>query len=160
MTEHYLFKEWVRRKNGGVICTNENIINEQKKIFKSVLTMMKNNLLSGGSILNISLPVNIFKRESHLVSIGRDFCYAPVFFDRVGVNIEPSPLERVKYATLLCISVGTLGISMDKPFNPILGETLQLWLGGCPMYLEQISHHPPIGSYYMVGRGYKITGQI
>ena len=28
------------------------------------------------------------------------------------------------------------------------------------MYLEQISHHPPIGSYYFVGRGYKIYGQI
>lgn len=97
--------------------------------------MMKNNLLSGGSILNISLPVNIFKRESHLESIARDFCYAPLFFERMGVNFKADPIERVKYATLLCISVGTLGISMDKPFNPILGETLQVWIGGCPMYL-------------------------
>ena len=28
------------------------------------------------------------------------------------------------------------------------------------MYLEQISHHPPIGCYYLVGRGYKIYGSI
>lgn len=49
-------------KNGGVLCVNEAIINEQKKIFKSVLTMMKNNLLNGTNILNISLPVNIFKK--------------------------------------------------------------------------------------------------
>ena len=28
------------------------------------------------------------------------------------------------------------------------------------MFLEQISHHPPIGSFYMVGRGYKLYGQV
>lgn len=28
------------------------------------------------------------------------------------------------------------------------------------MYLEQISHHPPISSYYFVGRGYKVYGKI
>ena len=50
------------------------------------------------------------------MSIARDFCYAPMLFD--GVK---DPLERVKAATLLAISVGTLGISIDKPFNPILG---------------------------------------
>ena len=155
MADHYLCKEWVRRKEGGVICTNETIINEQKKMFKHVITTFGNNILKGGSILNISLPVNIFKKESHLESIARDFCYAPLFFD--GLTDR---LERVKFATLLAISVGTLGISRDKPFTPILGETLQLWIGGCPIYLEQISHHPPIGSYYMQGRGYKIYGCI
>lgn len=56
--------------------------------------------------------------------------------------------------------MGTLGISMQKPFNPILGETLQLRIDGCPIYLEQISHHPPIGAYYFQGRGYRIHGQI
>ena len=28
------------------------------------------------------------------------------------------------------------------------------------MYLQQINHHSPIGSYYFVGNGYKIFGQI
>lgn len=69
-------------------------------------------------------------------------------------------MERVKYATLLAISVGTLGISLQKPFNPILGETIQLRIDGCPIYLEQISHHPPIGAYYFQGRSYRIHGQI
>lgn len=69
-------------------------------------------------------------------------------------------LERVKYSTLLAISIGTVGILMDKPFNPILGETIQLWLDGCPLYVEQISHHPPLSSYYMVGRGYTMHGII
>lgn len=43
-----------------------------------------------------------------------------MMFDKIAHN-GGDPLERVKYATLLAVSVGTLGISMQKPFNPILG---------------------------------------
>lgn len=28
------------------------------------------------------------------------------------------------------------------------------------MYFEQISHHPPVSSYYFLGRGYKIYGSV
>ncbi len=37
---------------------------------------------------------------------------------------------------------------------------MQVWIDGCPVYLEQISHHPPIAAYYMIGRGYKAYGSI
>ncbi len=33
-------------------------------------------------------------------------------------------------------------------------------IDGCPIYAEQISHHPPISCFYMIGRGYKIFGAI
>eukprot|EP00343_Euplotes_focardii_P003461 CAMPEP_0205813780 /NCGR_PEP_ID=MMETSP0205-20121125/18569_1 /ASSEMBLY_ACC=CAM_ASM_000278 /TAXON_ID=36767 /ORGANISM="Euplotes focardii, Strain TN1" /LENGTH=233 /DNA_ID=CAMNT_0053096471 /DNA_START=1883 /DNA_END=2581 /DNA_ORIENTATION=- len=37
-----------------------------------------------------------------------------------------------------------------KPFNPILGETFQgYWPDGTKIYIEHISHHPPI-SYFQV----------
>lgn len=156
MTEHYLFKDWSRRKDGGVLCKNEELVNNQKRLFKDLISRLGSNILKKGTgVLNISLPVIVFKKESHLFSIARDFCYAPLLFENVT-----DKLERIKYATVLALSVGTLGISMEKPFNPLLGETFQGWIGGCPIYLEQISHHPPIGSYYFVGRGYKIYGQI
>jgi hypothetical protein len=69
-------------------------------------------------------------------------------------------LERFKSCVSFAISNCILGISIKKPFNPILGETFQCWIGGCPLYMEQISHHPPISSYYFKGRGYVITGSI
>lgn len=47
---------------------------------------------------------------------------------------------------------------MEKPFNPILGETFQAWVSGCPAYAEQISHHPPICSLLFYGRGYVLSG--
>lgn len=47
MKSHYLFKEWVRVKNGGVVCTNEAIINVQKNLFKSTITKMGRSILKG-----------------------------------------------------------------------------------------------------------------
>ncbi len=41
-----------------------------------------------------------------------------------------------------------------------MGETYQGYVDGCPLFIEQISHHPPISAYYMVGRGYKMYGCV
>jgi len=49
---------------------------------------------------------------------------------------------------------------MEKPFNPILGETFQALIDDCPVYGEQISHHPPISATFMKGRGYTLYGQF
>lgn len=65
MKKHYLFGDWVRIKEGGVLCTNEAQIQTQKSLFKSALTKMGKNLLRG-ELLRISLPVVIFRDESHL----------------------------------------------------------------------------------------------
>ena len=34
-----------------------------------------------------------------------------------------------------------------KPFNPIMGETFQANLAGTQVFVEQISHHPPISCW-------------
>lgn len=44
--------------------------------------------------------------------------------------------------------------SWRKPFNPILGETFQAVLSdGSKVFLEQISHHPPISAFQLDGPG-------
>lgn len=42
-----------------------------------------------------------------------------------------------------------------KPFNPILGETWQATLpqDGTQLFVEQISHHPPVSAFQMQGPG-------
>lgn len=35
-----------------------------------------------------------------------------------------------------------------------------MWIDGCPVYGEQILHHPPISALYFVGRGYRIYAQL
>ena len=49
---------------------------------------------------------------------------------------------------------------MNKPFNPILGETFQAKVGDSMTYSEQISHHPPILYYYVVNPKFKLWGPI
>jgi hypothetical protein len=66
----------------------------------------------------------------------------------------------MKWIVVYLVTVGVVGISMEKPFNPLLGETYQGWIDGCPVWLEQISHHPPVSAYMMHGRGYKTFGKI
>jgi leucyl-tRNA synthetase len=60
---HYLFQDWDKAKQGGVICKNEAMINEQKKVFGYVIKSLGKNLFKSRNILNISLPVGIFKKE-------------------------------------------------------------------------------------------------
>lgn len=57
-------------------------------------------------------------------------------------------------------SVNPLELVMLKPFNPILGETFQAKIGGIPIYYEQISHHPPISSYFMKSSEFTISGNL
>ena len=63
---------------------------------------------------------------------------------------------------VFCFGWGTntAYIMAEKPFNPILGETYQGMIDGCPVYAEQISHHPPIASLLMKGRGYTVYGSL
>ena len=38
-----------------------------------------------------------------------------------------------------------------KPFNPILGETLQAELpDGSEIYCEHTSHHPPVSNFHLL----------
>lgn len=64
----------------------------------------------------------------------------------------------MKYVTAYVVASQTLNIQQQKPFNPILGETLQCHLNGVPVYLEQISHHPPVTAFYVPSPSYTMHG--
>ena len=41
----------------------------------------------------------------------------------------------MKNAIIVMISMGTIGLSMNKPFNPVIGETYQAYIDNCPIYM-------------------------
>lgn len=45
---------------------------------------MGKNILTGKSILSISLPVNIFSRSSNLEHLALGFSYAPMFLEKAA----------------------------------------------------------------------------
>ena len=57
---------------------------------------------------------------------------------------------------------------LKKPYNPIIGETFRCYWdhnsnGSKTFYLaEQVSHHPPISSFYVTNRqdGFMVSGTI
>ena len=86
------------------------------------------------------------------------FGYCPVFLERVAHAEDP--LVQLKAVMAASCGSSLIYLTMEKPFNPILGETYQGWIDGCPVYFEQISHHPPIAAYYLKGRGYTVSGTV
>jgi hypothetical protein len=108
--------------------------------------------------VTISLPVTIFNSNSQLSQYAESLSCAPLFLEDAAKM--PNPVERFKRVLIVGFSQSVLFIDINKPFNPILGETYQSYIGGCPFYAEQISHHPPVTSYLYLGRGYKIFATL
>lgn len=121
---------------------------------------IKKNLFSGKGILNISLPVEIFSCDSNLQKLCESLSMAPDLLEKKACESGVGALGRFKACVAFAFTVSVVYFDIDKPFNPILGETFQGFIDGCPVYGEQISHHPPISSILFIGRGYRIYGNI
>ena len=111
-----------------------------------ILKQLGSNLMSGKSIMNISLPVELFGDDSILERIGGGFGYLPKFL--VPAAECTDILEQTKLVASFFAGIPALHLNSAKPFNPILGETFEFKVGGIPIYMEQISHHPPISAGY------------
>lgn len=118
-------------------------------MFSYILSQMGSNLMQGKSVINISLPINIFDKKSNLVRMAETYRYAPVLLAKRGNELEK--------LIALYFSIQYLYIKLTKPFNPILGETYQGVVAGCKIEIEQVSHHPPICYVIFSGKGYRIT---
>lgn len=53
-------KEWIINGKGELINTNKQKLQAQNNVLKSVFKRLGKNILSGKSILSISLPVDVF----------------------------------------------------------------------------------------------------
>lgn len=45
---------------------------------------------------------------------------------------------------------------LQKPFNPLLGETYEMVTSKYRSIVEQVSHHPPITAYHIEGNCYEV----
>ena len=94
--------------------------------------------------MNMSLPVQIFDSKSFIDAVADSYGFVPVFFQKVLQTKDI--IEQIKYIACSIMFLHAASPNIQKPFNPILGETYQGKLGPYPIYLEQISHHPPISA--------------
>ncbi|CAD8099746.1 unnamed protein product [Paramecium sonneborni] len=152
-----LQSDWEILDKGGLRFVNKKKLEIQKEVITFMLKKLGSNLLMGKSLISISLPVNIFERRSNLERA----CYSLGYMwllEKAGELQDP--IEQMKLVAQFSLAYNIMFLNMEKPFNPILGETFQGYMNGNLLYSEQISHHPPVLGLYVLGRNFKLTGHL
>ncbi|CAD8211443.1 unnamed protein product [Paramecium pentaurelia] len=155
---HFLLKNYwkVDQNQGGLLYVDQIGLREQKKVFSYLLSQIGSNIASGKSIMNISLPVYVFEKQSNLQRYANSLTYLQYLDEAVQKDYI------FQFKNFLPYGYGTiiLYLNMWKPFNPILGETYSGFINGCPIYAEQVSHHPPISNLLIYGKGYRVNHRL
>ena len=74
---------------GGLNYVDEEKMNEQKKVLTYIIKRIGKNILSGKGVLNISLPVDIFCRESNIERFAAMFSFFPMLLEQVAAIEDP-----------------------------------------------------------------------
>ncbi|KAI7832568.1 hypothetical protein BC939DRAFT_390978 [Gamsiella multidivaricata] len=137
-------------KNHNCASTNDDteVVDEGNR---SILLDIISQLSKGGDLHRITLPTFVLEPRSMLERI-TDFMSHPEII--IKANKMDDPVERFVAVTRYFLSgwhIKPKGVK--KPYNPILGEQFRSkWIfadGTEAFYVaEQVSHHPPISTYY------------
>ncbi|KAL4463958.1 hypothetical protein ABPG74_005895 [Tetrahymena malaccensis] len=148
-------------KKGGRICSDEQIQKKLRSIGKEIVKQIGRKILSGSlNLTKISFPIKAMIPKTALETAVHATCLFPFYMNRA--TMETNPLERFKIVVTTTISSFYYTNTFLKPLNPILGETLQAeFKDGTQVYCEQISHHPPVSYFLVVGpsNSYKYYGR-
>lgn len=143
---------------GGLTCRDEELLRVQGKAVNDWVKAMGKKLLSGSvSLSSTPFPVSLFEPRSYLEKLADVYVYPRFLKEAASAS---SPAERLKLVgTWLVSGLHKFGERWKKPFNPIMGETWQASLSdGTTIFVEQISHHPPISAIQMEGPGWRFNG--
>lgn len=102
----------------------------------------------GKDMTKMTLPVSFNEPTSLLYRVVEDMEYT----DLLNVAADrPDSTERLVYVAAFAASeyASTIG-RVAKPFNPLLGETFEYVRPdlGYRFFIEQVSHHPPVGAAF------------
>ncbi|KAM5381947.1 hypothetical protein ACJZ2D_002735 [Fusarium nematophilum] len=102
----------------------------------------------GKDMTKMTLPVSFNEPTSLLYRAGEDMEYADLL-DLAADRTDS--IERLIYVAAFAASeyASTIG-RVAKPFNPLLGETFEYVRPdkNYRFFIEQVSHHPPVGAAY------------
>jgi hypothetical protein len=102
----------------------------------------------GKDMTRMTLPVTFNEPTSLLQRVAEDMEYTDLLDSAADID---DSTERLVYVAAFAASeyASTIG-RVAKPFNPLLGETYEYVRPdkGFRFFIEQVSHHPPIGAAY------------
>ncbi|KAA6359175.1 MAG: putative oxysterol binding family protein, partial [Streblomastix strix] len=106
----------------GHLTSDPILLKYQRSVIFHMLKTAGKTLFQGKSLVNISLPVRIFEARSYLQRITDAWGNQAELFKAAEAQ---DPVERLKHTATFNISGLRYCVLQAKPFNPILGETLQ-----------------------------------
>lgn len=101
-------------------------------------------LLSGSfNLTTVSFPIVAQDWKSNLFTMATVPAADAYFFSCAAATDDV--VERMKFIVAASVAYIQPTHHWKKPLNPIIGETYQATsLDGSRIYIEQVSHHPPI----------------
>jgi oxysterol-binding protein-related protein 8 len=143
---------------GGLQCVDERILENQRGVIMDVIAQVTACLLKGKGLVGLSLPIRLFEPRSTLERMLDRWSFLEVFLRDVS---SLNSLEKFKKVILMAVAGLYVYPSQEKPFNPLLGETLEAyWPNGTQIYCEHTCHHPPITNFSILANGFKIEGHL
>lgn len=141
--------------DGGLAFVDKQLLESQRAAVLQLMKEAGKKLLTGHiDLVNFSVPVKMFEPRSYLQKLADVWVY-PRIIAQAADAVDP--VQRMKFAiTWFVAGLQHVYQSWRKPFNPILGETWQAQLSdGTVVFMEQMSHHPPVTAFHMIGAGNK-----
>ncbi|XP_053200769.1 oxysterol-binding protein 1-like [Panonychus citri] len=115
----------------------------------------------GKELTKIPMPVNFNEPLSMLQRLTEDFDYAHLLHKAATIS---DSCDQLVYVAAFCVSsYACTGIRLNKPFNPLLGETYECDRTsdlGWKSITEQVSHHPPMLALHCEGKGWKCWSEF
>jgi hypothetical protein len=113
----------------------------------------------GKDMTKMTLPVSFNEPTSLLQRVAEDMEYTDLLDTAAD---RPDPAERMVYVAAFAASEysSTTG-RVAKPFNPLLGETYEYCRPdkNYRFFVEQVSHHPPIGAAHAEAEKWDYWGE-
>lgn len=98
--------DWRINEGGEFLFLNQRVIDAQKDVLKWMVSQVCSNLIRGKSIVNMSLPVDIFDDRSMLERNACCFGYSPIFLKQAG-QIDDE-VEQMRLVLVFLLSQPTL----------------------------------------------------
>jgi len=138
-------------KEGGFPLIDPVVVQRYRDAASIIIKKIGSAIFSGSFNLGgVSFPISCMSSESLLYMIATMSVHAPTYMTAAALATDP--VERMKHVMTCSLSFLYTCHRFDKPLNPLLGETYQgKHEDGSRIYMEQISHHPPVSYMCHVG---------
>lgn len=117
----FIQKAFQMKEDGDLILVDQNIIDSQKGVMGDILKQATFLFFKGEGMVKLSLPIKIFDPISQLEKICNIFSNMK-FMDQALET--QNKLHRLQNIIVFIITGVYHSITMKKPFNPYLGETI------------------------------------